>query len=216
MVEIDIMKKLSFSNITLNALRQVVPLKQIVDDSRFDTWFAYQPTLQNDERQLLQYLLNKHRPYFYSYSEEELKAKFITPILNKVDFMIGDIKDWYERPLKTVLNGYEIGGYTDYMVAKGEDEPELPYFFLQEYKPSVANIPPENQLLAELVVAAHINNTNEMKGGTVQGQYWKFMILERTETQWLYYTSQSFDAANFNDLCAIYNCLRFIKSSIID
>jgi hypothetical protein len=209
------MKKLSFSTITLNALRQVVPLKQIVDDSRFDTWFGYQPALNQSEKDLLQGLLNKHRPYFPSYSEEELKAKFIIPILNKVDFMVGDVKDWYERPLKAVLNDYEIGGYTDYMVAKGEDQPELPYFFLQEFKPSVANIPPENQLLAELIVAAHLNNETEMKGGTVQGQYWKFMIAERKETQWLYYTSQVFDAANFNDLCRIYNCLRFIKHNII-
>jgi hypothetical protein len=209
------MKKLSFSNITLNTLRQVVPLKQIVDDSRFDTWFGYQPPLDKDEKDLLQNLLNKHRPYFSSYSEEELKAKFIIPILNKVDFMVGDVKDWYERPLRAILNDYEIGGYTDYMVAKGEDEPELPYFFLQEFKPSVANIPPENQLLAELIVAAHLNDETEMKGGTVQGQYWKFMIAEKKETQWLYYTSQVFDAANFNDLCGIYNCLRFIKNSII-
>lgn len=171
--------------------------------------------LNTDEKDLLKYLLNKHRPYFSVYSEGELKAKFITPILNKVDFMIGDVKDWYERPLRTVLNEFEIGGYTDYMVAKGEDEPELPYFFLQEYKPSVSNTPPESQLLAELIVALHLNDVPEMKGGTVQGQYWKFMIVERKETQWFYYTSKSFDAADFDDLCGIYNCLRFIKHIIV-
>lgn len=209
------MKKLSFSTITLNALRQVIPLKQIVDDTRFDTWFGYQPTLNESEKDLLQKLLNKHRPYFPNYSEEELKAKFIIPILNKVDFMVGDVKDWYERPLRTVLNDVEIGGYTDYMVAKGEDEPELPYFFLQEFKPSVSNTPPESQLLAELIVALHLNDVQVMKGGTVQGQYWKFMIVERKETQWLYYTSKSFDAADFDDLCGIYNCLRYVKNSII-
>lgn len=209
------MKKLSFSTITLNALRQVIPLKQIVDDTRFDTWFGYQPTLNESEKGLLQKLLNKHRPYFPNYSEEELKAKFIIPILNKVDFMVGDVKDWYERPLRTVLNDVEIGGYTDYMVAKGEDEPELPYFFLQEFKPSVSNTPPESQLLAELIVALHLNDVQVMKGGTVQGQYWKFMIVERKETQWLYYTSKSFDAADFDDLCGIYNCLRYVKNSII-
>ena len=154
-------------------------------------------------------------PYFTIYSEEELKAKFITPILNKVDFMVGDVKDWYERPLRAIINDFEIGGYTDYMVAKGEDEPELPYFFLQEFKPSVSNTPPESQLLAELITALHLNNLTEMKGGTVQGQFWKFMIVERIGEEWLYYTSKSFDAADFNDLCGIYNCLRFIKNSII-
>ena len=154
-------------------------------------------------------------PYFTIYSEEELKAKFITLILNKVDFMVGDVKDWYERPLRAFINDFEIGGYTDYMVAKGEDEPELPYFFLQEFKPSVSNTPPESQLLAELITALHLNNLTEMKGGTVQGQFWKFMIVERIGEEWLYYTSKSFDAADFNDLCGIYNCLRFIKNSII-
>ena len=43
------MKKLSFSNISLNQLRQVVPLRQIVDDTRFDTWFSYQPPLDKEE-----------------------------------------------------------------------------------------------------------------------------------------------------------------------
>ena len=209
------MKKLSFSNVSLNTLRQVVPLKQIVDDNRFDAWFGYQPPLDAEETALLTYLLKKHRPYFSIYKEEELKAKFITPILNKIDFMVGDVKDWYERPLKTILNDYEIGGFTDYMVAKGEDEPELPYFFLQEFKPSVSSTPPESQLLAELITAIHLNNISEMKGGTVQGQFWKFMIVERTEKQWFYYTSKSFDAADFNDLCRIYNCLRFIKNTIV-
>jgi hypothetical protein len=110
------MKKLSFSTITLNALRQAVPLKQIVDDSRFDTWFGYQPELDGTEKDLLLHLLNKHRPYFSIYSEEELKAKFIIPILNKVDFMVDDVKDWYKRPLRTVFGDYEIGGYTDYLM----------------------------------------------------------------------------------------------------
>ena len=47
------MKKLSFSTITLNTLRQVVPLRQIVDDSRFEEWFGYQPPLDADEKGLL-------------------------------------------------------------------------------------------------------------------------------------------------------------------
>ena len=58
------MKKLSFSNISLNQLRQVVPLRQIVDDTRFDTWFSYQPPLDKEEDALLSYVLKKHRPYF--------------------------------------------------------------------------------------------------------------------------------------------------------
>ena len=210
------MKKLSFSNISLNTLRKAVPLRQIVDDTRFDIWFGYHPPLDADEDALLRHLLKKHRPYFTVYSEEELKAKFIIPILNKVDFAIGDVKDWYERPLRAVLNDdYEIGGFTDYMVAKGEDEPELPYFFLQEFKPSVSNSPPESQLLAELITAIYLNDVTEMMGGTVQGQFWKFMIVEKTETEWLYYTSKSFDAADFVQLCNIYNCLRFVKNMII-
>ena len=79
----------------------------------------------------------------------------------------------------------------------------------------MSNTPPESQLLAELITALHLNNLTEMKGGTVQGQFWKFMIVERIGEEWLYYTSKSFDAADFNDLCGIYNCLRFIKNSII-
>ncbi len=205
------MKKLSFSSITLNALRQVVPIRQKVDDTRFEEWFNNDFDLQDDEKELLSYLTKKHRPYFSIYSEEELKAKFITPILNKIDYNVGDIKDWYERPIRTIINNTEIGGYTDYMIAKGEDEPELPYFFIQEFKPSVSATAPENQLLAELIVALSINQQNEIKGATVQGQYWKFMILEKNKEEWQYFISKSFDAADISDLENIYKHLLFIK-----
>ena len=209
------MKKLSFSTITLNNLKQVVPIQQIVDDQRFEAWFENDCVVTEDVSVLLKYLLHKHRPYFTFYSEEELKAKFITPILNKVDFMMGDVKDWYERPLKAQFGDVEIGGFTDYMVAKGEDEPELPYFFLQEFKPSTSNTSPEIQLLAELIVASTLNGLDEMKGATVQGQYWKFMIVERKETKWYYFVSKSFDAADIDDLHKIYRHLLFVKKSII-
>lgn len=209
------MTKLSFSNITLNALKQVIPLRQLIDDTRFDEWFAYLPVLEPDEEGLLQYLLQKHRPYFTFYSEEELKAKFITPILNKIDFMVGDVKDWYERPIKATINDTEIGGFTDYMIAKGEDVPELPYFFIQEFKPSVSSGPPENQLLAELIVSIVLNDGTEMKGATVQGQYWKFMIVEKIEKEWRYYISKSFDVADLDDLRRIYSRLKYIKKMIL-
>ena len=63
-----------------------------------------------------------------AYTEEELKAKFIIPLVNRVDFVGESFSDWYERSIKTVINDWEISGITDFMVAKGEKEPESPYF----------------------------------------------------------------------------------------
>ncbi|MCB1189797.1 MAG: hypothetical protein H7A23_00860 [Leptospiraceae bacterium] len=46
------------------------------------------------------------------------------------------IQDWYEASIQGTVNGVEIKGYADFMVATGIKEPQKPYFFIQEYKPS--------------------------------------------------------------------------------
>ncbi len=91
-----------------------------------------------------------------SYSEEELRIRFIGPLLNKVDYRFKNTRDWYQRPLKAKINKVTIGGYVDFMVAKGFKEPEIPYFFIQEFKRTKFETDPEDQLLAEMLVAMTI------------------------------------------------------------
>lgn len=207
-------KQLSFSRIKFDELNQVVPLVGIPDiyDTKFQEWFSYPYVLNETELPFLEKLLSRHKLYVSTYSEEELKAKIIIPILNSVDFRFGTINDWYERPLKAIINGVEVGGYVDFMVATGIKEPQRPYFFIQEFKKSKAEIDPEDQLLAELLVAIELNQTTIMRGAYIIGKAWNFVILEKQlNGQYEYYVSKIFDSTWLDDLKQIYISLQAVK-----
>jgi len=139
-------KQLSFSNIKLKDLRSAVSIKPILDETVFDKWFNYDYVVSEEEQFFLKELIANNQLRIASYSEEELKMKFIAPLLNKIDFTFDEVTDWYERSISCKINDIDLGGTTDYLVAKGIDEPELPYFFIQEFKPSRSSGFPEYQL----------------------------------------------------------------------
>ncbi len=208
-------KQLSFSKVKFDELNQVVKLVGVPDiyGTKFKDWFSYSYALSEIELLFLEQLLSQHKLYVSTYSEEELKAKLIIPILNKVDFMFAEIKDWYERPLKAVINGIEIGGYVDFMVAKGIKEPRHPYFFIQEFKKSKTEVDPEDQLLAEMLVAIELNQVAIMRGAYIMGKVWSFVILEKQpHGQYEYYVSKNFDDTWLDDLKQIYINLQAVKS----
>jgi hypothetical protein len=205
-------KQLSFSKVKFDELCKVVPLKPITDHAQFNEWFHYDYSLNENEIDFLTHLIDLHRPFLSSYSEEELKVKYITPMLNKVNFMFEEVRDWYERPLKAVINGVEIGGYVDFMVAKGIKEPQRPYFFIQEFKKSKTEVDPEDQLLAELLVATELNQATVMRGAYIIGKVWNFVILKKQpNNEYEYYVSKIFDNTWLDDLKQIYINLQAVK-----
>jgi hypothetical protein len=126
--------------------------------------------------------------------------------------MMPEKRDWYDAVLSGVVNGAEFKGFADYMVASGTETPRKPYFFIQEFKPSVPDRDPRIQLLAELLVAIEKNKTTVMRGGYVIGQFWHFMIVEKIgENQFEYFISQAFDALKIAELKQIYIALQAVK-----
>jgi hypothetical protein len=205
-------KSVSFSSVTMLQLRQVVTLRPKATDSLFlIEWTDFQYIILDEDLLFLNKLIQKNKNLINYYLEEEVKAKFIIPLLNKIDFCVGETQDWYERTLKTKINSVEIGGKTDYLVAKGFAEPEVPYFFIQKFKPTLTSSSPEEQLLAELIVALQLNQRNEIKGCYIIGRYWHFMVLEKNENIYEYSVSKGFDSMDLNDLKKIYNLLQAVK-----
>jgi len=206
-------KKYSFSNIRFIDLKTLVNIRQVADETVFQDWFQFAYPYHQDEEQFLQELIDTNRLYVLSYSEEELKIKFIGPLLNKVHYQFDDVQDWYQRPLKAKINQAVLHGYVDFMVAKGFKEPERPYFFIQEFKKTKIDIDPEDQLLAEMLVAMTLNPCDRMHGAYIIGQEWRFVILRRTALNtYEYYVSLIFDCLHFESLCEIYKNLQAVKS----
>ncbi len=205
-------KSYNFSTIKYIDLEDIVNLRVVDNDPKFDDWFSTPYTLSELENDSLAVLIKKHKTRLSAYMEEDLKMKFLSPILNMVEFMTETQSDWYDAMLSGTVNGVEIKGFVDIMIAKGTQSPRKPYFFIQEFKPSSPDKNPEVQLLAEMLVTIEKNKTNIMRGGYIIGQNWKFVILEKIgENQFEYFVSKSFDSLDLPDLKQIYVILQAVK-----
>jgi hypothetical protein len=205
-------KSYNFSTIKYSNLEEIVDISIVNNLAKFDEWFETPYQIKEEEVIFFGNLIQKHRTRMSFYMEEDLKAKFIIPILNLVDFMVAPISDWYDGSLSGMVNGVEIKGFADFMVATGIDQAKKPYFFIQEFKPSLPDRNPEVQLLAELLIAIEKNKTTIMRGGYIIGQFWKFIILEKIgENQFEYFVSPAFDALKLPDLTQIYVILQAVK-----
>ena len=204
---------LTYRNISFQDLEEIVNIEKRDNDTKFDNWLSYKYKISENEEDLLKKLIRKNKLYLSGYNEAKLTFKFISPLLNRVDFDTGEIKDWYESNLTGVVNGRKFSGKTDFMVAKGKFKPKKPFFFVQEFKRSTPNNNPEFQLLAEMIVAMEINKTNIIHGSFVIGKNWHFVVLEKLKNESLeYFVSKQFNCLDIEDLRQIYINLQAAKT----
>ncbi|RKZ41210.1 MAG: hypothetical protein DRQ49_05885 [Gammaproteobacteria bacterium] len=208
----------TFSKIEHKDLKQLFDIERIFDDDIFDSWFNFDIALKDEEVSFLTEILAQEVKLMRIYNEEDLKAHFISPILNKVNFKSFKhrIRDFYEETLTYETNNFILKGVTDFVVAKGLEYPEKPYFFIQEFKKGLKYSNPEPQLLAELISAVELNNFEQMRGAFIIGENWNFVILNKlAQDKYRYFISRTFNATNINDLKCIYKNLLYIKQNIL-
>ncbi len=206
-----------FSKIKDKELRELVNIKQNFSLKIFDPWFNQTITIKDHEIKFLTELLDKEFHFIRIYKEEDLKVKFIAPILNKVDFrnIEKEIRDFYEEKITYTTNEFILTGNTDFLVSKGLEYSEKPYFFIQEFKKAKEISYPESQLLAELITAVELNDFQIIKGAYIVGAIWNFVILKKlAENTYQYFISINFDSTKLADLTAIYKNLLVVKEEI--
>ena len=206
-----------FSKIKDNELRQLVNIKQKFSTEIFDNWFNNKIIIKDNDIQFLTQLLNKEFNFIRIYKEEDLKVKFIAPILNQIDFRNIDkeIRDFYEEKIIYETDQFILTGATDFLISKGLEYSEKPYFFIQEFKKGKESSYPESQLLAELIAGVELNNFKTIKGAYIVGAIWNFVILEKlAENKYQYFISINFDSTKIEELKGIYQNLLFIKDEI--
>jgi len=208
----------SFSKITDKKLKELVDIKQKISDNIFDDWFAFEFEFSDTLLSFLKELIIKNKSLIKSYNKEDLKVKFITPLLNDIDFLSyeNEFRDFYELPLSYKTDRFIFNGTTDFVVSKGLFESQKPYFFIQEFKKGQTDGYPEPQLLAELISAVELNSETSMRGAYVVGAIWNFVILEKLgEDKYQYFVSENYDSTKIEDLKGIYKNLIFVKEEII-
>ncbi len=206
-----------FSKIKDYELRKLVNIKQQFSNNIFDNWFNNPIIIKDSEIKFLTELLNKEFHFIRIYKEEDLKVKFIAPILNKIDFrnINKEIRDFYEEKITYQTDKFILTGTTDFLISKGLEYSEKPYFFIQEFKKGKESSYPESQLLAELIAGVELNNFNTMKGAYIVGAIWNFVRLEKlSEDKYQFFISINFDSTKIEELKGIYKNLLFIKDEI--
>ncbi len=213
------LKSYTFSKITAKQLKDLVDINQKINENIFDDWFAFKMNFNDTLMDFLSNLIARNKSLIKSYNEEDLKVKFIIPLLNKVDFLsyTNEFRDFYELTLKYQNDKFIFNGTTDFVVSKGLFESKKPYFFIQEFKKGQTDGYPEPQLLAELISAIELNNDTSMRGAYIVGAIWNFVILEKLgKDKYQYFVSENFDSSKIGDLKGIYRNLVFVKEEIID
>ncbi len=217
-LKLEKQKSYSYSKITFSDLHNLVELKKRFDDKPFKEWFESEISIKSEDLEFLENLIFKYGKFLRAYKEETLKANFIIPIINRVDFLSleKEISNFYDEPIEYKSDKFTITGEVDFVISKGLEYSEKPYFFIQEFKKGKENSDPEPQLLAELIAGVELNSWQSIKGAYIIGSIWNFVILERLEKhKYIYYVSSNFDSSKIDDLTAIYKNLLFVKAEII-
>jgi hypothetical protein len=159
----------------------------------------------------LDILVNDLSNFVDSWNEEELKIFFIAPLIRLVNFKSAKYKVFFERKLSATLNGIELKGDVDAMIASGSySRIVAPFFCLQEYKPEGRRTVNDarGQLLAEMLAAQTLNeNENPIYGCYLNGRLWFFATLIGQK----YCFSNGFIADDNKGIISIFNCLVKLK-----
>jgi len=176
-----------------------------------EEWTNAEADLNEMELALLKKLWLQAKKNITGWKEEDLKMKFLGPILSLSNLMYGDkFETYFEKTVSATIEGVFLKTKTDFMIAKGIlDKPQKPYFHFQEWKPhknptgdSMA------QLLEALLVAQEVNkHAFPMYGCEVVGKQWSFVILEGKS----YCISQTYDSTKEAELLQIVAILRKFK-----
>jgi len=229
----NIKKILSFPSFDEQMAIRTFDLKQELKINLLEDWekkASNIPITESEKTRLIQ--LNQRLNLFVrGWNEEELKLKFIGPVIELIEFDNYELEiiAFSERPISTDFNGVEVKGVVDTMVAKGLYKPEQPFFFLHEYKREKEGTgDPVGQLLATMVVAQKLNKQPQnlslfqqkqagysdlpIYGVYVLGRMWVFVTLENNS----YRLSKSYDSTDLEELFEIVKMLKAQKEMILE
>ncbi len=205
---------LTFKECTLAKLDKTFGLRQKKIEPVLEEWLNGEAPISELERQVLLLFQEKLITNVHDWNETELAYNFIGPVLTLVDYTTDNCNFFAERFFGGVVDGVEMQGKPDGMIASGVREPEQPYFCFQEYKKfKDPDGDPAGQALGAMLVAQEINEHHHpIYGGYVLGNTWYFMTLQNKT----YCTSMGHLATRESDLFDIFRILRVLKQRIVE
>ncbi len=203
----------NFKDWTLAKLDKTFHLEQVLTCSILEQWLNSEVILSDFEREALltfreQLLLNVH-----DWNETELAYNFIGPMMALTKYTSKKFNFFAERPFGGTVDGLEINGRPDGIIASGFREPEMPYFCFQEYKRETdPEGDPAGQVLVAMLVAQELNEHRyPVYGCYIKGSFWYFLVLKERE----YGISNPYVATS-DDVFDIFRILKRLKQIIME
>jgi hypothetical protein len=208
------MEKKSFRHWKEYEVKQTFGVKQVkmADMPGFQDWLSAQHPVAVGVEMALDILRDTLEIKRRSWNETELRSHFIGPVTSLVKFIGEGYGDFADREIHAVVNDVELFGTVDWMVATGDDHPQIPFFFIHEYKKfTEPDSDPFGQLLAALVAAQALNHDGQpLYGCVVMGNIWYFVLLDGKK----FAVSEGFDAAVPRELKIVWSILQETKIRI--
>jgi hypothetical protein len=201
----------TFDDWDTDDIERTFGLRRIKQSPLLDEWLHARHPVAEGEPLLLEALRADLADSVDSWNEDELKFKFIAPLISLVRYTTDTFHTFTQRMLSAVVDDISLSGRVDFIVASGKTKPIQPFFLLHEYKKErITESDPRAQLLAEMLAARALNNADfPLYGSYVVGRMWFFVILEGST----YAESDAFIASN-DDIFTILSILREAKAII--
>ena len=203
---------MAFRNLSTQYLTNTFKIKRIRKSPLLQEWLSMPYEVPKSVKKELEQLRDKLDIYGYYYNEGELKWKFLNPLIRLVDYDEVEEYDTYiERTIQAKVEGENLRGIVDFILASGDIEPSAPFFFIQEYKKEKGTADDViGQLLSAMLVAQKLNsNGKPIYGCYVVGRFWFFVVLIGKE-----YAITSGHIASNTDIFTIYGMLVNMKKII--
>lgn len=199
---------------TRDKMRKRFGLKRVYNYPVLAEWLSSSAEINEHERYMLGAWRENMEKYIDYWNEEEVKLKFIGNLISLVDFDTENLSAFAERELSGTVDGEELSGFPDLMVARGKQEVDTPFFFLHEYKKELDNNSPDpaGQCLAAMLLAYEKNRDvpqmaeQPIYGAYVVGRQWFFVVLKDRE----YGISDSYASTHKDEL---FDILRIMKAA---
>ncbi len=199
-----------FTDFTVELLEEMFGLVPIEAHPALQQWLTITSAPNETELAILAKLKQKLLKSVLTWNEEELKVKFIGPLLNLVDYDEATYQAFLERDLSATIGEVMVSGIVDFIIAQGRFAPKKPFFCLHEYKKErTPTNDPLGQLLIAMLVARQLNDDRKpLYGAYIVGRNWFFVVLAESE----YAVSLAYDAtqADINDIFVILKNLKVI------
>jgi hypothetical protein len=201
----------TFENWTIGELYHSFGLEQVEEMPLLDEWLSAEIPCTDLEIEQLNKLRKELKNNANIWNEDELKFFFISQLIYTANIKSPHYKAFTQRIISAKLNDIKLNGIVDFVLAKGIDVPEKPYFFLHEYKQEKkGSNDPLGQLLVEMLAAKTLNADNApLYGCYVIGRLWFFVVVVENQ----YSVSFAYDATQ-EDIFKIVSILRAIKIKI--